>query len=383
MKTYRLILIVISILFLPIWHAAFAQEQEKILYYQMEPLDDSLFIKIQKEVFIDPPDPKAEIIVDLRDANNQTVSIKGTLYPFLAFTPETRAKIETYPFKLNLGETINFGSVFTKVLSKIRFGKVVQPPTAYQISPSLSYINPFLQLFGGERFGVPFKDDIGLSFGVGTPYSGVLETNAVEGDFHILGFTAGVIGPVDALTEIRTDNNHNNLYFGFAYQLGYVIPFGNFFEISFTDVIQKPSESNRMRYLKNDVLNPDSSIRYSVKVVDKSYFNWELRYPFSLMGSTRGKFYVAEYLNEWHVGYTGRELSLAGSTFDLRLDAMVKSDIRQPQYVCEVLVQKVAASWAFSAFAIGPAITLSTLKNGSFGIIGIFADLRLKVGTSF
>ena len=53
-------------------------EGEKIVYYQMEPLDDSLFIKIQSELFIEPPDPKAEIIVDLRDANNQTISDVGS-----------------------------------------------------------------------------------------------------------------------------------------------------------------------------------------------------------------------------------------------------------------------------------------------------------------
>jgi len=44
-----------------------AQEEEPIIYYQMEPLDDSLFIQIQEQLFIDPPDPKAEIIVDLRN----------------------------------------------------------------------------------------------------------------------------------------------------------------------------------------------------------------------------------------------------------------------------------------------------------------------------
>ncbi len=36
-----------------------AQEEEPIIYYQMEPLDDSLFIHIQEQLFIDPPDPKA------------------------------------------------------------------------------------------------------------------------------------------------------------------------------------------------------------------------------------------------------------------------------------------------------------------------------------
>ena len=74
----------------------------------------SLFIQIQEELFIDPPDPKAEIVVDLRNATNQTISVKGSLYPFLAIKPETRARIITYPFKLNLEETINYGSLFTQ-----------------------------------------------------------------------------------------------------------------------------------------------------------------------------------------------------------------------------------------------------------------------------
>ena len=133
---------------------------EKVQYYQMEPLNDSLFVKIQSEVFIDPPDPKAEIIVDLRDPNNQTVSIRGQLYPFLAFTPETRAKIITYPFKINLEENINYGSVFTRVIEKTRLNKIFQPPSLLQISSTLNYINPFFQLFGGERFGMPIKNDI-------------------------------------------------------------------------------------------------------------------------------------------------------------------------------------------------------------------------------
>ncbi len=79
-----------------------AQDEEPIIYFQMEPLDDSLFIQIQEQFFIDPPDPKAEIIVDLRNENDQTISIKGALYPLLALAPETRARIITYPFKLNL-----------------------------------------------------------------------------------------------------------------------------------------------------------------------------------------------------------------------------------------------------------------------------------------
>ena len=106
----------------------FAQEEEEpVNYFQMEPLDDSLFINVQEALFIDPPDPKAEIVVDVRDANNQTISIKGALYPFLALNPELRARILTYPFKLNLEETVNFGSLYTRVINKLRFEKVLGP----------------------------------------------------------------------------------------------------------------------------------------------------------------------------------------------------------------------------------------------------------------
>jgi len=133
----------------------FSQDEEPINYFQMEPLDDSLFIHIQETLFIDPPDPKAEIIADLRDPNNQTISIKGSLYPFLALSPEIRARIITYPFKINLEEDINYGSVFTRVVGKLKINKFTQPPTKQQISSTLWYINPFLQMLGGERFGIP------------------------------------------------------------------------------------------------------------------------------------------------------------------------------------------------------------------------------------
>ena len=116
MKASKLIVVLLTLVLILGFNSIYAQEEEEqIRYYQMEPLDDSLFINIQEVLFIDPPDPKAEIVVDLRDANNQTISIKSVLYPFLAVPPELRARIITYPFKLNLEEDINYGSVFTRV----------------------------------------------------------------------------------------------------------------------------------------------------------------------------------------------------------------------------------------------------------------------------
>jgi hypothetical protein len=388
MRTYYYLILAFTAALIFSFTALPQEDEEPVNYFQMEPLDDSLFIQIQEALFIDPPDPKAEIVVDVRDANNQTVSIKGALYPFLALSPELRARIITYPFKLNLEETINYGSVYTRVINKLRFEKILVPPSVFQISPSLGYINPYLQFQGGERFGIPIKKDIGLSIGFGTPYSGALETNFTEANFHILGFRGGLFTAVDAFVELKGSENHNNLFVTNGYQFSYVIPFGNFFEIGYLGVSDDFTESQILKYTQqtvnkdNIVYNPDGTIKYQPYLLTGSYLNWEMRYPVKFLGATRGKFYVAQFIDEWHIGYTGRELSLAGSVFDLRFDAMVSSPVRQPQYVLDILVQKIFDYWAFSTISIGPSIIMTHTKSGSFGFTSIFANLRIKVGSS-
>jgi len=354
-------------------------EDEQILYYQMEPLDDSLFVLIQESLFIDPPDPKAEIIVDLRDTKNRTVQVMSRLYPLLALPEEVRAKVQTYPFKLNLQNNITYTSVFTDVADKIKFGKLTAPPTKMQIVSSSGYINPYLQLFGGERFGLPIKKDIGLSMGLGTPYSGPMETDLVEANFHLLGFRVGMFGVIPSFTKLKESNNHNNIYGAEGIQVGYVLPFGNFFEIGYKKVTTDLTESAVSKYMQDTVAN----LGYQPKLLKGSYVNYELRYPIRIMGATRSKFYVAQYLNEWHIGFSGRELSLAGSTFDLRIDAMPSSDIRNPQYLVDILIQRIMESWGFSAFSLGPAAVFSKNDKGQFGVISVFFNMRLKVGTSF
>ena len=127
------------------------------------------------------------------------------------------------------------GSVFTRVIERLKLRKIFAPPTAYQISSTLQYINPFIQVFGGERFGMPIKNDIGISIGLGTPYSGPLETNFLEGNLHLLGFSGGFFSYDNVFTNIKKVNNENNLYAtGIGYQLSYVIPFGNFLQVSCT-----------------------------------------------------------------------------------------------------------------------------------------------------
>jgi len=365
----------------------FAQDdEEQINYFQMEPLDDSLFIYIQQALFIEPPDPKAEIIADLRDANNQTISIKGALYPFLALPPDLRARVITFPFKINLEEDIHYGSVFSRVIEKIKINKVLDPPTKQQISSTMGYINPFFELFGGERLGIPIKKDIGLSFGVLTKYEGPLNTNFLEANFHILGVFGGAYTNVDALITSFTDNNHNNLIFTSGYQIGYVFPFGNFFEVSYLSSVDDFTENQVAQYLNPGkgtvIFNEDGSVKYQAWLVDDSFLNWEFRYPVKLLGATKGRVYAGKFLNEWHFGFDFREMSLAGSTFDFLFDAMTSSEHRNPQYVVTLTVQKIAESWAFSAFSIGPSLIMSRLEDGSFGVYKIFVNMRFKMGSS-
>lgn len=363
-------------------------EEEPILYYQMEPLDDSLFIEIQVQLFIDPPDPKAEIVVDLRQSTDQTISVKGSLYPLLAIKPETRARIITYPFKLNLEETVNYGSLFTRVIDKLRFNNIINPPTVFQISPTLGYINPYIQIMGGERFGIPLKKDIGISIGFGTPYSGALETNFTEVNFHILGARVGVFLSVDAMIELKGSENHNNLFVSDGIQMSYTIPFGNFFEVGYLSTSSDFSASFLRKYTTNTVnkgnivYNPDSTIKYQPYMLQGGFINWEFRYPVKIMGALRSKFYVAGFIDEIHAGFSGRELTLAGSVFDLRMDYMFNSPVRQNQFVMDISVQKIFDYWAYSSIAIGPSVILSKLKSGGLGFTSFFVNIRVKVGSS-
>ena len=380
------IFILFFIILLSTINLVLAQENEPVNYFQMEPLDDSLFIFIQQELFIDPPDPKAEIIADLRDANNQTISIQGRLYPFLAISPELRARVITYPFKINLEEDINYGSVFTRVIGKLKINKITQPPSKQQISSTQWYINPFLQMLGGERFGVPLKRDIGISLGFGTRYEGALNTNYVEANFHILGAYVGGFTNIDPLIQALTTENHNNLIVSSGYQIGYVFPLGNFFEISYLNMTKEFTANKIADYLDPEngtiAFNSDSSVLQQAWLVEGTFFNWEFRYPIKVLGSTKGRVYVARYLNEYHLGFDFREMSLAGSTFDFWFDVMPSSQKRQSQYVFNLMVQKIAESWGFSAFSMGPSIILSTKADGRFGVLKIFVNFRLKIGTS-
>ena len=73
-------------------------------------------------------------------------------------------------------------------------------------------------------------------------------------------------------------------------------------------------------------------------------------------------------------------MSLAGSVFDFRFDPMVSSEQRQPEYVLDLMVQRIFDYWVFST--VGPSVILGTTKSGKFGLTSGFVNLRIKVGSS-
>ena len=277
---------------------------------------------------------------------------------------------------------------FTRVIDKLRFNNIINPPTVFQISPTLGYINPYIQIMGGERFGIPLKKDIGISIGFGTPYSGALETNYAEVSFHILGVKAGAFTSIDAMTELKSSNNHNNLFVTNGLQMSYTIPFGNFFEIGYLSAPDEFDPYLIPRYTTNTVnknnivLNPDRSIKYQPYLLTGGFLNWEFRYPVKFLGALRSKFYVADFIDEMHAGFMGREMTLGGSVFDLRMDYMFNSPVRPNQFVIDISVQKIFDYWAYSTISIGPSAIVGRLASGNIGLTSIFVNLRVKIGTS-
>ena len=82
------------------------------------------------------------------------------------------------------------------------------------------------------------------------------------------------------------------------------------------------------------------TIKYQPYLLEGSFINWELRYPVKILGATRGKFYVARFIDETHIGFLGREMTLGGSVFDLRMDSMFASQSKAAQFVMDILAFK-------------------------------------------
>ena len=358
--------------------------------------DDSVFIKVQEQMNISPLLESYNLTVNIQDANvnNQYIVIGDETDPsavrasWAQLTPDVQAKLLAWSGsnKENLNQKqLNYGSVFLDVFKSIKIKDVIAPPRRNRdIRGTTAYINPYLQLFGGDPLGIPFKQSIGMSFGLGTPYSFPLETDIVGASFHLLGAWVGVNSRVKELAprsgassqqSTFSINSYNNIYApNIMLNVGYHIPFGNFFEVSYHTTID-----TGVADLPAPIINSATGEVMPNNVLKNGYFNYMFSYPFRTFGSTRAKIYVGRHLGETHAGFSGREMRLAGSVFDTRIDATFKG-IRNFQIAMDIMVSQIGEGFSLNSFAMGPSIRLSKLEDGSFGVLTVAANIRFKLG---
>ncbi|MBX7046783.1 MAG: hypothetical protein K1X86_13210 [Ignavibacteria bacterium] len=363
--------------------------------------DDSVFIKVQDQMGVSPLLESYNLIVNVMDPNpnNQYIVIGDETDPsairasWAQISKDVQAKLLgwTGSNKENLNQKkLNYASVFVDVFKSIKIKDVIAPPRrSRDIKGTTAYINPYFQFFGGDALGIPLKGSIGFSFGTGTPYSFPLETDMVGGSFHILGAWIGVNTRIKELTTRTKEegnntgsglglNSFNNIYAPeLMLNVGYHIPFGNFFEIGYHTTIDTGVPD-----LPKTYINTATGLPMRNNVLTGSYFDYMFSYPFRTLGSTRAKVYAGRYLGETHIGFTAREMRAAGSVFDTRIDATLDG-LRNFQIAMDIMISQIGEGFALSSFAIGPSLRLSKLTDDSFGVLTVAANVRFKLGDFF
>ena len=364
--------------------------------------DDSIFVVLQQEMGISPLYESYPLIVNTLDVNasNHYLQIGEEGNPDAVRTSWTTISegVRSGLLKWNKNnkewlnrKKLNYGSVFLDAIKKIKIKDVISPPEKIRdIKNTTAYINPYLQAFGGDPLGIPLKKGFGLSMYLGTPYSGPLETDKIGGNFHLLGASVGVSTRIKEFvikheagaTAKDADNsfgNYNNLFTPkLALEVNYTIPFGNFFSVGYYTSLDSGDYDPPLKIINKAVTDSIAYMPNNV-IVKENFFNWEFRYPFRTFGSTRAKVYIARYLGETHIGFVGREMRVAGSVFDVRINATLKGR-RNFQLLMETMFADIAEGFGQTALAFGPSIRLTTTPSGSFGVVCVLLNMRLKIG---
>ena len=364
-------------------------------------IDDSVFINLQRELLIKPLLESYVVSVNVGDLNAQFVTIGeegadgSTPFAWDMLSPKTQMDLIKWKGsnKSNLSKTgYNFVSVFTESLRKVKIDEFISPPQKErEIVNSVAYINPYFNFFGGEALGLPIKRGFGFSFQSGTPYSGPLETDMVGANFHLLGASVGVTTRLKELVLKRDAGatkgereskfgNYNNIYSPkLGLRASYVIPFGNFFEVGYYTVLDSGDYDPPVP-IKSTV---DTNLMPNQYIAKGGWFNWEFRYPLRVFRSTRSKIYIAQFLGNFNFGFVGREMTLAGSVFDVRINVMMGNATRNTQILAEAYVSSIGEGFSNTAFALGPSVRLTRGPNGSMGVVTVMINARLKIGDYF
>jgi len=367
--------------------------------------DDSLFVKVQDDLLIDPKMDRYTLTVNISDPNpmNHWVGIGDEASPDFQRTPWSQLSkpvqeglrnwVGSNKENLNVRK-LDYASVFIDVIRQIKIKEFIAPPKRERaIRNTTAYINPYLTLFGWEPLGIPIKRSIGFTFGIGNKYAGPMESDRLSIGFNILGVNLSYVTRVKEMNthDLGSDSvenkpwkQYNNIFFPpRGLEMTYVVPFGNFFEAGvYTEIKETgvpPGGGPPLYRFRNKL---DSSQFMPNNIVTGNKFIAEFRYPFRMFGSTRTQVYVGYYMDEINIGMFTRESRLVGSVFDFRVNATLKR-IRNFQLLVEIMVSNIAEGFALNSFAVGPSIRLSKLDSGKFGLLTAFVNIRLKLGDYF
>lgn len=367
--------------------------------------DDSIFITGQDDMGIDPKLESFTIVVNLMDGNpqNQFVVLgdeadpSAQRYAWSQLSKKVQDGLVNWTGtnKENMNaKRLDYASVFLDVIRQIKIKEFVAPPKKERIIRSTTaYINPYFQLFGGERLGIPLKRSIGFTFGIGNKYSAPFESDLVSIGMNIIGVNISYNTTIDNLNTHTIDKSsgdnypwkqYNNIFSPLrAIELSYVIPLGNFLEVGvLSDVKYGGYSTSALGPQYKFYENGDTTKQLPNNVLKGTYLNVEFRYPFRMFGSTRSQVYVAYYANETNIGLMTRESRLAGAVFDFRTNITLQK-IRNFQILLEVMVSNIGEGFALNSFAFGPSIRLSKTESGRFGVITAFVNARFKLGDFF
>ena len=350
--------------------------------------DDSIFITEQDDMEIDPNLESYTIVVNLMDGNSQNQFVvlgdeadpSAQRYAWSQLSKKVQDGLINWTGtnKENMNsKRLDYASVFLDVIRQIKIKELVAPPKRERtIRSTTAYINPYFQLFGCERLGIPLKRSIGFTFGIGNKYSAPFESDLVSIGMNIIGVNISYNTTIDNLNTHTIDKaagdnypwkQYNNIFSPLrAIELSYVLPLGNFLEVG----------------VLSDIKYGDTTKQLPNNVLKGTYLNVEFRYPFRMFGSTRSQVYVAYYANETNIGLITRESRLAGAVFDFRTNITLQK-IRNFQILLEVMVSNIGEGFALNSFAFGPSVRLSKTESGRFGVITAFVNARFKLGDFF
>lgn len=255
------------------------------------------------------------------------------------------------------------------------------------------YVNPYIQAFGGDPLGIPFAygSGVGLTIGMGTPYSGPMETDYIKGGLHFTMLEVSVTSRVKEFVlkyasnsndTVETPNtwlgNWNNIFTPhLGIEFAFDIPLLRISYFSTIDTLQDITDNPIIVY--NEVTG--EPMRNNV--VRGEHFGFEIRTPNLIFyNSTRAKFYFAKQFGEYHLGYTGREMKIDDFIFDFRMDATFPGK-RDFQLLTELYLDSPWKGFANKAFGFGPSIRLGNTPANNFGVISAFINFRFKVGDFF